>query len=213
LKHILAKKDNWIAAIYGGLTYAPTATLGAMFGAPFLIFVYGFKNTIAASIISFIYIGWGIGCPLFGWWSNTIARRKPAIIIGSFGALISLVCALYCPYATKLMLVILFFAFGFFSSGLIIAYSVARETNSTKYSATTLGFMNSINVLGGGIAPPLVGIIVDFLHKKDVISGIKVINYSKHFYIASAVLPIMMIIAILLIPLIKETFCKQINNE
>ncbi|CAM4384055.1 MAG: putative sulfoacetate transporter SauU [Legionellaceae bacterium] len=210
LKQVTQSKQTWLAAIYGGLMFAPTSAFGALWGVPFLIEKYGITRPTAAGVISLLFIGWAIGSPISGWISDTIQRRKPSMIIGTIFSLFCILAIIYAPVSLITVSFLLFF-FGFFSSGFLTAFSIVREINHNHISATALGFMNMLNMIGGAILQPLIGYLLDRYWNGVMIQGAR--QYSiENYHTALAVLPAIIFISLLLIPFIKETYCKAINT-
>lgn len=117
LKHVLPSWQSWLVAIYGSFMYIPTSAFGALWGVSFLMTAYHFSKPIAAAFVSAVFIGWAVGSPFFGAVSDHIKRRKPPMIIGSIGALLTMTIVIYVPHLPSTILMILLFSFGFFSSG------------------------------------------------------------------------------------------------
>lgn len=113
LKTVLSCPQSWVGALYGGLMYAPTPLFGGLWGVTYLINTYNISSHLAAFMTSFIFIGWAIGCPTFGFLSDLLKRRKSPIWIGTLGALLSMSVILYVPHLTWVELFILLFLFGF----------------------------------------------------------------------------------------------------
>jgi MFS family permease len=211
LKYILCSKQNWYTSLYGGLMYTPTLVLGTLWGIPFLMHVYKINKAEAGGLVSFLFIGWIIGAPLLGWLSDFIARRKLPMIIGAIGLLITTFCIIYMPpHLAKLMLMLFLLLFGFFSSCLLMIFSVIREINPTKHRATALGFANMLNMLICVPIYPIIGIILDTYNHNTISAGAHAFSTTS-YHLALAAIPIVIILAIILLPFIRETYC--ITND
>lgn len=162
LKYIFGNKQTWIASIYGGLMYAPTTAFAGLWGVPFLMSVYHISRPAAAGMISFIFIGWVIGSPFWGWFSDRLQRRKSPLIIAAIGALCTMCCIIYLVNLPLLGMNVLLLAFGFFSGGFLPVFSIVKEINPPQHNATALGFVNTLNMVGGALAQPFIGYILDF---------------------------------------------------
>jgi nitrate/nitrite transporter NarK len=80
---VLGNLQSWLAGIIGGLLFAPT-TIGAMVWATsFLHNGQHISMADAATDASMVPIGWIIGCPLLGYISDRIGRRKPVLMGGA----------------------------------------------------------------------------------------------------------------------------------
>lgn len=208
---VLKSKRNWITATYGGLMFAPTSIFGALWGVPFLMEAYHLERPVAAGIISMLFWGWVFGSPLLGLLSDYIGRRKPTLWIASIGGLITLTSIIYIPNLPSLTLSILLFAFGFCSSGFLPSFSIMREINSNAANATALGFMNMLNMVGGALGQPFVGLMLDQFWTGTMVDGVRM--YSLHgYHIALALLPIMIGISLFIIPFTPETFGRSNNH-
>lgn len=208
LRHILRNKQTWATSIYGGLIYAPTTAFAGLWGVPFLMSAYHLSRPTAAGMISFIFIGWAIGSPLWGWLSDRWQRRKPPLIIAAVGALLTITAIIYINTISLLSINILLLSFGLFSAGFLPAFSIVKESNSQQYNATALGFINTLNMVGGAVAQPLIGYILDYRWTGLTAKGIRAYQLAN-FHVALLIIPIMLGLALLTLPFIKETYGKS----
>lgn len=207
LKIILSNKQSWLAAIYGGLMFAPTSVLASFAGVKFISSAYGISDVEASSITILMFVGWAIGSPAVGWFADSIHRRLPSMYIGTTIAFLLMCAILYLPLS-KFMLASALFGFGFFSSGFLSAFAIIKEINPEKYDATALGFMNMVNMLGGATLPPLIGYILDMHASGDKING-EPIYALGDYQTALTVLPLIILVSFFFIPFIRETFCRD----
>lgn len=205
---IMRQPQPWLLAAYGLLMFTPTLTLGASWGAGFLIAAYDIPMTQAGGIISLIFIGWAIGCPVFGWISDRMRLRKPPLYISSVGGTICLFIIIYVHMPSTFMLGTLMLFFGIFSGAFLSSFSIARELQPAKATGAALGFMNMIQSMGGAILPPVVGTILDLLWNGAMLDGGRVYRLSDYQH-ALLILPLEMLAAGLLLYFIKETHCKE----
>ncbi len=207
LKLIFKNKQNLIVATYGALMYAPTTTFGGLWGVPFLMTFYQLDRPLSATLVSMLFIGWAVGSPLFGVLSDRIGRRRIPMIIATYGALFTLSIILFVPHLPLLLLGTILFSFGFFSSGFLPSFSIIREINPPHVSATSIGFMNTFNMLTGAILQPLVGVILDMTWHGTMHNGVR--EYSiNSFHTGLILLPLGLLSAVIILPFIKETYCR-----
>lgn len=207
---ILKHKQSWITAVYGVLMYAPTTAL-AWWGPSFILSNFHVSVATAAGTNSLMFIGWCVGSPAFGGLSDWVGRRKVPLYISSVGTLICLLGIIYFSHVSLLFLGILMFFFGFFTCGFVPAFSLLREYHAPEASGTALGFMNMVNSLGGAIAPPTVGIILDHVWDGQFADGARVYA-NNNYHVALTALPVLVLIALIILPFIQETYCRTTGH-
>lgn len=205
---LMKNKQLWLVACYGGLMYMATPVFCGLWGVPFLMNKMMITKTSAANYISLVFVGWAIGSPLWGIFSNRIGLRKPPMYIGCIGALICSILFIFVPINTALYMEILLLAFGVFSSGFLPAFTVAKELCNKKYVATGLSFMNMMNMIGIALAQPLIGYILDKMWEGEVNGNVRVYPLEA-YHTGLAILPLGMLIALIILPKIKETYCQS----
>jgi len=200
-------KQSWLIALYGSFMFASTPALGTLWGSSFLETTRGLPAITADSIITVLFIGWAVGAPLFGALSDRIGRRKPSLYMGSIGAFIFILLFIYQPHVSVTMLKCYMFLFGFFCGGFIVSFSVIRESHPWHFSGTSLGFMNLVNTVGAAASPLLVGILLDTYWDGTMVNHVQVFSAAT-YYKAITILPIFVGLSLLILPFIKETYCK-----
>lgn len=208
---LLKNKQLWLVAFYGGLMYMATPIFCGLWGVPFLMFKMHIAKSTAANYISLVFIGWAIASPLWGIFSNRIGLRKPPMYIGSVGALISCTIFIYAPIQSDWIVQFFLFTFGIFSAGFLPAFAVAKELCNKKYVATGLSFMNMMNMVGIAVGQPLIGYILDQFWQGEIADKVRIYPLQA-YHIALALLPIGMLISLLILPRLRETYCKNIEN-
>jgi len=211
LKNLWRKKQIWVVAIYGGLAYAPSIIICTLWGIPFFIEKYGISRTEAASMVQLILVGWLVAAPMCGWYSDRIARRLRPMYIGTTIALLLLAAIIYLD-PSILITNIMLFAFGVCSAGFLPAFSIIRENTPTRSCATALGFMNMMNMVGVAFGQPFVGYLLTKVWSGELSNNIPVHTISD-YHIALTPLVLMLVIAVCLLPFIKETYCKLVYED
>ncbi|WP_133130113.1 MFS transporter [Legionella yabuuchiae] len=215
LKSLLAlikNKQLWLIATYGGLMYMATPVFCGLWGVPFLMFKMDLAKATAANYISLVFIGWAIASPLWGIYSGRIGRRKPPLYFGSIGALICSSLFIFAPIQSGTMMQLLLFMFGIFSAGFLPAFAVAKELCNQRYVATGLSFMNMMNMIGIAVAQPIIGYILDMFWTGEAVNGVRVYPMEA-YHLGLALLPAGILISLLILPLIRETYCKNIEEH
>ena len=152
---VFSNVQSWLAGIVGGLLFLPT-TIGALVWAT--SFLHGGEKmtmAAAASDASMVPIGWVIGCPLLGYISDKIGRRKPVLIIGALVMLAAGLSAIYVPvgvmprFSVALLL-------GIASGAAMIPFSMMKEVNPSEVKGTAAGVMNFLVFVTTGIVSPFI---------------------------------------------------------
>lgn len=204
---LLRNKQLWLVALYGGLMYTATPVICGLWGVPFLMLSMNLTKAVAANYISLVLFGWAIAGPIWGIFSNRIGLRKPPLYIGCIGALTTMSLIIFAGIQNKFLVQVLLFSFGIFSAGFLPAFALAKELCNQKYVATALSFMNMMNMVGIALVQPAVGFILDGLWSGEMTDQIRVYTVAN-YQIALGILPIGMLIALFLLPMIRETHCK-----
>lgn len=211
LVELVRNKYLWIVAIYGGLMYMATPVFCGLWGVPFLMLKMHLSKAVAANYISLVFVGWAVASPLWGIWSNRIGRRKPPMYIGSVGTIITSCLFIFATIQSPLVMQMLMLLFGVLSAGFLTAFSVAKELCNKRYVATGLSFMNMMNMVGIALAQPAVGFILDRLWQGEIANKVRVYPLEAYL-VALSVLPIGMLVALLLLPRVPETYCKSVQD-
>jgi predicted MFS family arabinose efflux permease len=203
LKQVISCKSSWIVAGYGGLMFAPTSIFGGLWGVPFIMQAYMLDKPTAASLVSLLFLGWVIGGPLTGFLAGQCKTKRPIMLSGSLGALLSMLVILYVPYLPLAVLALFIFTFGLASSCLLPAFTLIKEIHDEAHTGAALGFMNTANMTGGAIGLPLVGFLLNHTWDGNMLNGVKAYSTSNYMYSLS-LLPMMILISFVLLCFIKE---------
>jgi len=213
LKIIVSIPQSWIVALYSTMIYSCTTIFAELWGVSFIRLDHGLDSVKAAFATSMIYVGWMVGGPIVGFISDTMGKRKPLLIIGAIGALITISSALYIPMRGQILwLYTTLFFFGFFSNAQLLSFSLAIENNPPQTKGSALALNNFVTMLGGMILNPFVGWMLDYFWSGKVVKGLPIYT-SFDFRLALTVLPILCVIGLVLSFFVKETFCKMVYTK
>ena len=141
----LRNSQNWLTGMYISFLNLPILVLGALWGINYLTQVNGFTRTQASMIDSMLFLGMIIGCPLLGWCSDRLRRRKQPMIITAIIAIVIILLIHHWPQASFSTMMILFLLLGFFISGQVIGYPLITASNPLSLTATALWNVDSDN--------------------------------------------------------------------
>lgn len=207
LLQVMKLPQVWIASLYAGLMFVPTTGFGQLWGVPYFVERYQIEKDVAGGMVSMIFYGWAIGGPLYGIVSDWISRRKSPMGFAAISTLVVMSAILYAPVSI-LQMKVLMFLLGAFSSGFILAFSVVREINTPILTGTAIGFINTLNNASGALAQPVVGKLLDQQWNGQVLSDGTPVYSLAMYNEALLFLPVCLVVAFVMLPFIKETFCR-----
>ncbi|HHL3493781.1 TPA: MFS transporter [Legionella pneumophila] len=200
----LSNKQNWLAGLYTSLLNLPIMVLCALWGASYLQVAHHLSDIAASNVVSLIFMGSVVGCPLVGWLSDTQGRRKPLMIFGAVATLITTIPLLINVVLTQMSLSILFFALGLFTSTQVISYPLVAESNQAENTGAATGIASVIIMGGGGVAQVLFGWLMT--HH----AGTNVTAYTvSDFQFAMWMFPVAAIAGLVAVLMTRETYCKR----
>jgi MFS family permease len=208
LNSVITNRQVWLLSLYAGLMYIPTTAFGELWGIRYLSDRFDITGKEAGLIMIAIFIGWAIGGPIFGWFSDHICRRKSPMLLAVLLTLGAMLGLMYLPVHHTGMWILLFLL-GASSSGFILAFSVVREVNAPLLTGTAIGFINMLNNSSGFIQP-VIGWLLDIQSPEVGSTGERIFSLTQ-FNNALLVIPACLFLALLIIPPIRETYCKPID--
>ena len=200
---ILKNKQTWLIAILGGLMVAPVSGFTELWSVPFLMKAHHISRPFAAALASIMFIGIAVGGPSHGAFSGILGRRKPVILVGAIGALITLSLIIYASVTNIIVLVSLLFLFGFLTSSMLLCFTINSEINPRWATGVAIGFTNMLVMAGGTIFQPLIGSILDKLGSP--VHG-QLLFSTADYRIALSALPLCLIGALIVLIFVKESF-------
>ncbi len=208
LKDIVVDYRIWALAFYGALMYIPMLAFIDLWGIPFLTKVYGIDKATAGSITTMFYIGVGVGCPLVAILSDYVRARKGPMIIGAILSIGLNGLIIYMPDVPMVAMYGLLFAAGVsFSAQPLIFSAVCRLTPLTS-NGTAVSFANMIIMMFGLVMQPLIGWFLDFVWSGAIVNGVPLYSAADYRF-ALLSIPLSLVLALLLMPFIPETFPRH----
>jgi MFS family permease len=181
-----------------GLLFIPTTIFDMIWGVRYLQDARGYEYASAVLRSAIVPFGWIIGCPLLGFISDRLGRRKPVIAAGAIVLLGSLTWILYGP-ADVLPPYVLGLVAGIASGAAMLPYTVIKEANPPELSGTSTGVVNFLNFTFSALLGPVFGWIL------VAVAGGATTMALEHYQTAFEPLLYGVGLAILLTLLLKET--------
>lgn len=203
---LIRSRQAWLIALFGCLMYVPLAALADLWGSLYLSERFSISAKHAAAITSFIYIGVAVGAPTAMWLSDKLGRRKPVMLLSASCYVITFIVLLYWKSMPMQAMYVFMFLAGVFFCGQNLVFAMATERMPTKISGIAAAFTNMIVMLSGVVFEPLIGWILD-LRWQGVYTASGAPQFTTHdFTVALSVIPVALVMAILTVFLLKETY-------
>jgi MFS family permease len=153
---VFRNPQSILCGIIAGLLFIPTTIFDMTWGVRYLEEAHGFDYATAVLRSASVPFGWIIGCPLLGFVSDRIGRRKPVIAGGAVVLLGCLVWILYGP-PDLLPPYVLGVLAGIASGAAMLPYTVIKEANAPEHGGTATGVVNFINFTFSALLGPVFG--------------------------------------------------------
>jgi MFS family permease len=195
---VFKNPQSILCGFIAGLLFIPTTIFDMIWGVRYLQEAHGLDYASAVMRTAAVPIGWIIGCPLLGFISDRLGRRKPVIIGGAVVLLACLAWILFGP-AGVLPRYTLGLIAGAASGAAMLPYTVIKEANPPQFGGTATGVINFLNFTFSALLGPVFGWI---LHQ--VSAGAAEMTL-EHYQTGFAPLLLGVAIAIILAFFLKET--------
>jgi MFS family permease len=151
---VFRNPQSILCGVIAGLIFIPTTIFDMVWGVRYLQEGRGLDYATAVLRSATVPLGWMIGCPLLGFVSDRLGRRKPVIAAGAIGLLGCLAWILYGP-ADVLPAYVLGLAAGLASGAAMLPYTVIKEANPPAVSGTATGVVNFLNFTFSALLGPV----------------------------------------------------------
>ena len=154
MRTVFMNPQSILCGTIAGLLFIPTTIFDMVWGVRYLQEARGFDYPTAVLRSSMVPLGWIIGCPLLGFVSDRIGRRKPVIVAGAVVLLLCLIWILY-GRADVLPPYVLGLVAGLASGAAMLPYTVIKEANPPQMSGTATGVVNFLNFTFSALLGPV----------------------------------------------------------
>lgn len=164
---VLKNPQSYVCAIISAMMFMPTNVGNIAWGSQFLIDGLNANPSDVALRLAMVPLGWVIGCPILGYISDSIGRRKPVVLGSIIMMLITGGVIVYLPnsmpnYVMGLLL-------GIFSGAAMIPYTMIKEVNPDEVKGTATGVINFIVFVTSAIVTNLFSMLIG--HLKEIEGG------------------------------------------
>lgn len=200
IKKLFVRIQPWYVAIFTALVYFTIEYLSENEGKLYLS-LKGYSMRYASMLLSLSWVGYAIGCPLFGFLSDYFQRRKPFMMLSAIITVLSVVCFVFFNNST--LLIIAFLMLGFGASGQSLGYVTIAEMYKERYIPMALSLNNAMLTTFASINAPVLGLIIDYSRSGE---SAQLGDYTIAFYCLMGFVALSVLFPLFLI---KETYCKS----
>ena len=200
MQRIFTQIQPWLIAVLSASLYFAIEYLSENEGRDFL-HLKGIKATDAGYMLTISWLGYAIGCPLLGFLSDILERRKFILIICAFIALLAIPMLLYST--SKCCLQLSFFMLGISASGQSIGFAVMGEQFKKQFVAVGFGLNNAMITTLSAVLSPVIGLMLDSNRKYGPLS------LDSYIHVFSFLIILASIALFLAVFFIRETYCKS----
>src|SRR5262245_56801223 len=156
LRVVFGNPQSILCGLIAGLLFIPTTIFDMIWGVRYLQEARGLDYATAVMRSATVPFGWIIGCPLLGFISDRIGRRKPVIFVS---AVVLLACLAWILYGRPggFQPAVLGLAAGIASGAAMLPYTVIKEANPPDVSGTATGVVNFLNFTFSALLGPVFG--------------------------------------------------------
>lgn len=163
IKDVLKSRFAWMYAITALGMYLPISVFADLWGVPFLTLKYGLAKDVAATILSWAYVGTCGGVIFVALVSNLLKGVR--LVIGAAAALVTTLISVivFAPELSQTTLSVLLVSLGVAVGAEILCFSKACQENDVRVAATVTGFLNFIVTLGAAFVQQFVGWLIKIM--------------------------------------------------
>jgi MFS family permease len=179
-----------------------------LWGIPFLRDVYGLTRAHAANHMTVMLMSFALGSFFFGWFSDRIGSRKPLLVAGVIGYILSWLILIYIPWSPGLSGFLLFGFMGFSGSGFVLTFAAAKEIIHPQLSGMAVSVVNTGCFIGTAAMQPLFGYLADLTWSGTMENQIPVYAWTdyKSGFMAMVVFSLVALAGALCV---RETHCRN----
>jgi MFS family permease len=156
---VFRNPQSIICGLIAGLLFIPTTIFDMVWGVRYLQEAHSLDYGAAVMRSAAVPFGWIVGCPLLGYISDKLGRRKPVIVTAGAVLFACLAWILYGspetfpPYSIGLVA-------GVASGAAMLPYTIIKEVNPPEMSGTATGVINFLNFTFSALLIPVFGWIL-----------------------------------------------------
>ncbi|MFL5240874.1 MAG: MFS transporter [Gemmataceae bacterium] len=156
LKTVFGNPQSILCGFISGLLFIPTTIFGMTWGVRFVQEARGHEYDVAVALAATVPLGWMVGCPLLGFTSDKLGRRKP-VILGGSAILLGVLAWILFGDPAILRGPAVGILMGIASGAAMLPYTVIKEANPPELRGSATGVVNFINFTFSALLGPIFG--------------------------------------------------------
>ena len=156
LKTVFLNPQSILCGLIAGLLFIPTTILAMTWGVRFIQEGRGREFETAVAMAATVPLGWMVGCPLLGFISDRLGRRKP-VIFGGAAMLLGVLAWVLFGVPEIFRGPVVGILMGIASGAAMLPYTVIKEANPPELGGSATGVINFINFTFSALLGPVFG--------------------------------------------------------
>lgn len=197
LKLILKNHQVWWISSCSLISWLPVATVGALWGIPYLSRVYELTNTNAAMLLLSLWLAIGIGSPILGVLSVYLKYKKTLVFVcfslGFLGACLLLLASFLHFY----IIILALFLLGIAASIQAFSFSFIKDSMPHELFGAAAGIVNLFAIFGAALGQLLAGGLLQWMWNGTLVNGVPVYRIVD-YQVALATVPVALLIGIVI---------------
>ena len=193
-----------ITGIYGFFMFSVVNSFNSLWGLAFLTKAYPISNEIAARVMSTVFLGLAIGCPINGYFSKRFGHERESMLFCSAVCALCMALIIYVK-VSLVLLYILFFIVGLMCAIYVQSFAIIGQAMQQEVQGTAMAVANMIIMSSAPILQILIGAILEKNSFGLAHSSI------QNFQFALSVLPAGMMIAFIISFYLKKNLWKSVT--
>lgn len=190
----LKNKQIWLCSIAAATSFGVLLAYAGFWYLKIQTY-YSVDNLQAVIISGMIFAGIGVGTPLMGWFSNKVKSRVMVIHVSLCLGVMALLLGIFLPHYdinTLIIIKTVSFLIGFFLSGSMLFYTMVSEISNNQTRGVAISVLNSAVFLFNTLM-----LFIPFIFLTTM---------SKEFFTYLWILPFFLMLSLLLLYFIKDTY-------
>lgn len=193
-----------ITGLYGFFMASVVNSFTSLWGVAFLTEAYSITSALAAKIMSTVFLGLAVGCPINGYFSKRFGHEREAMMFCAFACAVCMALVIYVKMSV-LALYFLFFIIGLLCAVYVQAFAIIGQAVPVTIQATSMAVANMLIMSSAPVLQILIGAVLNakafgYAH-----------NAHQNFQIALGILPLGMLLAFFLCFLIGAISQDDLN--